>query len=185
MTPITVVGIDIGNDNTAVAAIQVIPSHIPLCEGVTLVTGSATTLKSPPGGASAKTEYISAMTARAIGRLHADVVVIEKPFFNSLFPLAAIRLYRLYYAIIQEITNLYPAIEIRSITAPKARSLIGYKRVIGVATKDNVKAALHQHQIVTNLFSNFTDLDEHSIDAVVVAIAYIIHKLDCKLEAPK
>ena len=122
-----------------------------------------------------KVNYVCNEVSRLCSVYNPDVLVLEQPFFNAGFPLPAIRLYQLYHALLKEVRQRFPHISLNSITAPKARSYIGYKRMSDLKTKDAVKLALYAFPYLSQHLSVLDALDEHGLDATCVGVAYIVH----------
>lgn len=165
-------GVDIGMDNVGLFTLGLDNDTIDPIDGRTVVS-DPTVFVYPTGNAGdLKIQYMVTSVVNYVSAFNIQMVVIEQPFFAQTHAHAVLRLYRLFWGIIDALKEIHPTIEVRAITAPKARSLIGYKRALGRNVKDAVLTALSNLEVSKHI--DYTKYSEHALDALVVALAQCV-----------
>lgn len=170
---LNVLGIDIGSDHCGLACLYLQEKQLVKSECVSIISkGSHRLFARQPIQPSIKMRVMGEQILQYVNTWTPDVIVIEQPFVNSLFPHVAIRLYRLFYHLFDILSVHCPHIEKYAITAPKARKLLMYNKSLGVTTKDAVKCSIKNVPELVNIVHNLDELDEHALDAIVCSYAY-------------
>jgi Holliday junction resolvasome RuvABC endonuclease subunit len=171
-----ILGVDPGMDNLGLCLLRLSPDD----DVVDIVDIS--TVVSKPGvyivpanydTGVLKFKYMTDTVINYIRRHDVNVVILEQPFFQQLHTHAVLRLYRLFWTMIDTLQEVLPSVEIRSITAPKARASIRYNRKLGKTVKDAVSLALSKLPICQQL--NVDDHSEHALDALTISLAYVAY----------
>ena len=171
-----VTGIDIGMDNVGLCTcvFNDTTSEVDVADIKTVVSKPGTFIVPSYYDVSVlKFDYMVESVLNYVNNHNVDVVIIEQPFFDQLHARAVLRLYRLFWKIIDALASQYPSITVRSITAPKVRAYIGYNRKLGKTVKDAVSIALKKLPVCAQLIID--DHTEHALDALAISLAYISH----------
>lgn len=120
-----------------------------------------------------KFRYMTDTLINYIRRYDVNVVILEQPFFQQLHTHAVLRLYRLFWTMIDVLKETFPSIDVRSITAPKARKAIQYNRKLGKTVKEAVLLALSKLPLCKPL--DVASHSEHALDALTISLAYIAY----------
>lgn len=167
-----VIGVDIGMDNVGLFTLTLTDDTVTSVDGRT-VTSDPTVYIYPTGNiGDLKIEYMITSVVNYVSVYNGQMVVIEQPFFNQNHAHAVLRLYRLFWGIVDALKTVHPSVDVRAITAPKARSLVGYRRSLGETVKKAVANALSALPDADALEIN--KYSEHALDALVIALAQCV-----------
>lgn len=171
-----ILGVDPGMDNVGLCLLRLDPT------GATVNVVDISTIVSKPevyivpstyDTGVLKFKYMTDTVINYVRRYDVDVVILEQPFFQQLHTHAVLRLYRLFWTMIDTLREVFPALDIRSITAPKARKAIQYNRKLGKTVKEAVLLALSKLPLCKQL--DVTSHSEHALDALTISLAYIAY----------
>jgi Holliday junction resolvasome RuvABC endonuclease subunit len=167
-----IVGVDIGMDNVGLFSLDLYKDVVKFVDGRTVLSDPTVFVYPTGSTGDLKIQYMITSVVNYVSAFNIQMVVIEQPFFAQTHAHAVLRLYRLFWGIIDALKEIHPTVEVRAITAPKARSLVGYKRALGKSVKEAVLIALQKLEILNHM--DIAKYSEHAIDALVVVLAQCV-----------
>ena len=169
----TILGVDLGSDNIGLAYITVTDTFkiadIRLNGFKTKPEIYPVEPRQLPSG---KMRYVADTIVTNTIASEAGTVIIERPFISPTHPHAGVVLFQLCDYLVSRLQTSIPTVDVKMITAPQARSILKYKKLAGVTTKDAVTECINNLSEISPWLNHINQASEHAKDALVVALAY-------------